>query len=318
MDTVAIVMTAPQEMALRRLDLTSPGEADVVVEVDWSSISAGTERLLWTGRMPPFPGMGYPLVPGYEAVGRVVSAGRNSGRYDGETVFVPGARCFGSLDGVEVRGLFGGAAKRLVVPGARTTRLEPSLGERGTLMALAATAWHAISTSGATAPDLIVGHGVLGRLLARLTLLVGAAPPTVWETQEARHAGANGYAVLRPDDDDRRDYHAIYDASGDGAGLDGLIGRLAPGGEIVLAGFYAERLSFAFPPAFMREARLRIAAEWRPADMLAVAEMVDEGQLELDGLITHRAAATQAGHAYRTAFDDVACLKLALDWRHVA
>ena len=34
---------------------------------------------------------------------------------------------------------------------------------------------------------------------------------------------------------------------------------------MVLAGFYAEPVRFAFPPAFMREARLRIAAEWKPA-----------------------------------------------------
>lgn len=318
MDTVAIVMTAPQAMALRRIELTPPGESDVVVEVDWSSISAGTERLLWTGRMPPFPGMGYPLVPGYEAVGRVVAAGTNSGRRDGDTVFVPGARCFGMLDGVEVRGLFGGAAKRLVVPGGRTTRIEPKLGERGTLMALAATAWHAISAPGALPPDLIVGHGVLGRLLARLTLLTGAAPPVVWETQAARHGGAAGYAVLPPEEDDRRDYRAIYDASGDASILDSLIARLAPGGEIVLAGFYPDRVSFAFAPAFMREARLRIAAEWRPADMDAVAQMIAEEQLSLDGLITHRADAQQAEHAYRTAFDDATCLKLALDWRDAA
>jgi 3-hydroxyethyl bacteriochlorophyllide a dehydrogenase len=40
------------------------------------------------------------------------------------------------------------------------------------------------------------------------------------------------------------------------------VSRLAPGGEIVLAGFYDEPLSFTFPPAFMREARFRIAAQW--------------------------------------------------------
>ena len=34
------------------------------MDVEWSGISTGTERLLWSGRMPPFPGLGYPLVPG--------------------------------------------------------------------------------------------------------------------------------------------------------------------------------------------------------------------------------------------------------------
>ena len=40
-------------------------------------------------------GMGYPLVPGYESVGRVRSAGERSGNARvGDRVFVPGARCF--------------------------------------------------------------------------------------------------------------------------------------------------------------------------------------------------------------------------------
>jgi len=56
------------------------GQTDVVVDLAWSGVSAGTERLLWSGDMPPFPGLGYPLVPGYESVGRVVEAGPRSGR----------------------------------------------------------------------------------------------------------------------------------------------------------------------------------------------------------------------------------------------
>ena len=318
MDTVAIVMKAPQELALRRLPLAPATESDVVVQVAWSGISTGTERLLWSGRMPSFPGMGYPLVPGYEAVGQVVAAGAASGRSVGDAVFVPGARCFGTLDGQEVRGLFGGAASHLVVPGARALRIDRAFGERGVLLALAATAWHAIAAPGAAPPDLIVGHGVLGRLLARLTLLTGAPPPTVWERDPARCGDAGDYPVRSPDSDERRDYRAIYDASGDAALLDPLIARLAPGGEVVLAGFYAERLSFAFAPAFMREARLRVAAEWRDADLLAVSEMVAEGQLSLDGLITHHEAASEAERAYRTAFEDSACLKMVLDWRSLA
>ena len=54
--------------------------------------------------------------------------------------------------------------------------------------------------------------------------------------------GASGYSVVHPDDDPRRDYRAIYDVSGDATLLDTLIARLAPGGEIVLAGFYSEPL----------------------------------------------------------------------------
>jgi 3-hydroxyethyl bacteriochlorophyllide a dehydrogenase len=308
MFTQAIVLDAPHSLSLMRLPLPEPGPADIVVETRWSGVSTGTERLLYTGRMPHFPGMGYPLVPGYESVGRVVAAGDEAGVVPGATVFVPGATCYGA-----VRGLFGASASRIQVPGARVIPVPESLGERSTLLALAATAQHALAAPNAR-PDLIVGHGVVGRLLARLTLLHGGPAPVVWETDPLRRAGAAGYDVLHPRDDDRRDYRAIYDASGDAGLLDALVARLAPGGEVVLAGFYSERMSFAFPPAFMREARFRVAAQWQRADLDAVAGWIADGTLDLDGLITHHAAADAAPDAYRTAFEDAGCLKMILDW----
>ena len=317
MNTMAIVMEQPEHLALSRLALTPPGDDDVVVDIEYSGISTGTEKLLWTGKMPQFPGMGYPLVPGYESVGRVVSAGPNAGHVAGERVFVPGARCFG-----EVRGLFGGAASKLVVAGSRVVPVSDELGERAVLLALAATAYHAVAHTRKggpiVPPDLIVGHGVLGRLLARMTVVAGFAPPTVWELNPARSSGAEGYPVMHPDDDTRRDYHAIYDVSGDSAILDRVIARLAPGGEVVLAGFYSDPLAFNFAPAFMREATIRAAAEWQRSDMLAVTELSETGRLSLDGLITHRDEPTHADSAYRTAFDDAACLKMILDWRACA
>jgi 3-hydroxyethyl bacteriochlorophyllide a dehydrogenase len=309
MDTVAVVLNQPEQILLSRLDLSPPGESDVVVDIDWSGISTGTERLLWSGRMPPFPGMGYPLVPGYESVGRIAAVGSQADGRIGDSVFVPGANCFGP-----VRGLFGGAAARLVVPAKRVVSIDAQLGESGVLLALAATAYHASAMPGAAQPDLIIGHGVLGRLLARIAIAAGGEP-VVWEKNPGRATGACGYQVVDPEMDDRRDYRSIYDVSGDSGLLDALIGRLAPGGEIVLAGFYSEKLSFAFPPAFMREARIRIAAQWQKSDLAAVKDLAESGRLSFDGLITHRRDATQAESAYRQAFNDPDCLKMVLDWR---
>jgi 3-hydroxyethyl bacteriochlorophyllide a dehydrogenase len=293
--------------------LTPPGAGDLVVEIAHSGISTGTEKLFWSGEMPPFPGMGYPLVPGYEAAGEVVEAGADTGYRVGETVFVPGANCYGN-----VKGLFGGATRRLVTAAQRVTRIDRAMGAEGALLALAATARHAIAGLDHRLPELIVGHGVLGRLLARLTIAAGGPAPIVWETSPRRQAGATGYEVLHPDADPRRDYRAIYDASGDGRLIDTLIGRLAKGGEIVLAGFYTQPLSFAYPPAFMKEARIRIAAEWAPEDMVATRALIDAGALSLAGLVTHRSAAAGAEAAYATAFTDPDCLKMILDWSAVA
>lgn len=312
-DTTAVIMNAPGQLALGQVALSEPGPGDLVVEIGASGISTGTEKLFWTGRMPPFPGMGYPLVPGYEAAGEVVEAGADTGFRPGEHVFVPGASCYR-----EVHGLFGGSARRLVTPAGRAVRIDRGLGDAGALLALAATARHAIAVPGARLPELIVGHGVLGRLLARLTIAAGGAPPVVWETDPARAHGATGYEVTDAERDGRRDYASVYDASGRADLLDALIGRIARGGEIVLAGFYDAPLSFAFPPAFMKEARLRVAAEWTPADMAATRTLVESGALALGDLVTHRAPASDAAAAYGTAFADPGCLKMILDWKDVA
>lgn len=315
MITHAVILNGPKSLSLGQVSLIKPGAADVVVKVAHSGISTGTEKLFWTGTMPPFPGMGYPLVPGYEAAGEVVEAGPDSGLSAGDHVFVPGANCFEATDDGPVRGLFGAASGILVTAGSRVTRMDAGFGPRGALLALAATARHALAGFDRALPDLIVGHGVLGRLLARLTVAAGAPAPTVWETNPARHGGAQGYEVVLPENDSRRDYKAIYDASGAPDLLNTLIGRIAKGGEIVLAGFYTAPISFNFPPAFMKEARLRIAAEWAADDMNATRQLVESGVLSLDGLITHTRPARDATAAYEAAFTNPDCFKMILDWK---
>jgi 3-hydroxyethyl bacteriochlorophyllide a dehydrogenase len=312
MNTLAVILEAPERLALRPLEMKPLAASDVLVDIAWSGISTGTEKLLFTGRMPPFTGLGYPLVPGYESVGRITDAGAEARTRIGDWVFVPGASCY-----TDARGLFGGTARRVIVPSARALPIPEHLGETGVLCALAATALHAIKggfAKASTLPDLIVGHGVLGRLLARLTLALGGAAPTVWERNPARRTGAAGYAVIDPAADERREYRAIYDASGDAGLIDDLIERLSKGGEIVLAGFYSERVSFAFPPAFMREAHLRIAAEWQPDDLSETRALIETGRLALTALITNRSPASAALSAYPQAFSDPDCLKMVLDW----
>ncbi|MEM7243032.1 MAG: chlorophyll synthesis pathway protein BchC [Pseudomonadota bacterium] len=312
MDTAAVVLDGPQKISVRQLSLTPPEAESIVINTKFSAISTGTEKLFWAGEMPPFPGMGYPLVPGYEAMGEVVEAGPEARFKPGDTVFVPGSSGF-----EDARGLFGGAAQYLQTRADRAISIDAGMGETGALLALAATARHALAGPNVTMPDLIIGHGVLGRLLAQLTIAAGAKPPVVWETDPTRRTSMGGYEVIDPADDERHDYACIYDASGEVDLLNALIGRLTKGGELVLAGFYKSDIQFAFPPAFMKELRLRIAAEWTPDDLIATRTLIENGSLRLEGLITHRAAASDATDAYRTAFTDPACLKMILNWEGI-
>ncbi len=305
----AVIFEQPGKLSIDQVELVDPGDDDLVVDVDWSGISTGTEKLLWTGDMPPFPGLKYPLVPGYETVGRVVDAAPTYQNRIGDRVYVPGSAGY-----KDVRGLFGGSASKIVVKADKARTIDPGLGKNAILLALAATAHHALAAKDAALPELIIGHGVLGRLLARITLALGGPAPVVWDIDAARRDGARGYDVRDPSDDAGRTYNTIYDVSGASGILDQLIQHVSPAGEIVLAGFYSGRVDFAFPPAFMKEARMRVAAEWKPADMEAVLALLDQGRLSLSDLVTHEAECTDAARAYDQAFNDPTCLKMVLNW----
>ena len=201
-----------------------------------------------------------------------------------------------------------------MVPASRLVHLRDDLQEQAVLLALAATAHHAMNSQ--ALPDLVVGHGTLGRLTARLTVALGGHP-LVWEINAARRQGAQGYRVVAPEESKGQRFRTIVDVSGHAASLNDWVAHLAPGGELVLAGFYTDPLAMNFVPAFLREARLRVAAQWQPEDMLAVRGLVEEGRLSLDGLVTHSRPATEAADAYTQAFDDLTCLKMVLDWRNL-
>jgi len=313
MRSTAVVFDRPKQLSLQSLELPDVQSGQLEVAVKYSGISTGAESVLWEEGMSAQPALSYPLIPGFETFGQVVKAPKGAKIQEGEMVFVPGANCFTGF-----KSLYGGAASRLVVSDQQVLPVSQALGVDAVLLALAATAYHAVSGGGLqapfTPPDLIVGHGVMGRLLARLTVAAGSPAPTVWEPHAEKAKGAQGYEVISPEDDPRKNYQAIYDVSGDADLLDALIQRIRPGGEVVLAGTYARGLQFSYPAAFAKEARIRVAAEWKRNDLLAVNELVNKGQLSLQGLVTHVQTFQSASAAYETAFGDVSCLKMVLDW----
>ena len=314
MITKAVVMSEPGSLSIQPVDLKSPSKEDVVIKINYSGISTGTEKLFYNGKMPQFPGMGYPLVPGYESTGEVVQAPKDSNLKIGDMVFVPGADCYSG----SVKSLFGGAAQMIISSPNRLIKIDPTMGCNGALFALAATARHAIAGFGNKMPDVIVGHGVLGRLLARLVILAGEKPPIVWEKNILRHSGATDYEVVLPEYDERSDYDCIFDVSGDSEILDSLIGRVRKGGEVVLAGFYPDRLGFGFAQAFLKEVSLRVSAEFTPEDVATTKLLIEDGSLSFDGLISNVSSAKEANKAYNIAFNNAECLKMVLDWRNAA
>ena len=275
MQTTAIVLSEPKQIDVRTLGLLV-SDADVVVAVEWSAISTGTERLLYDGTMPTFPGMGYPLVPGYEAVGRVVGRGvrrpcPSAMRCSCPAPIATRARAGCSAPPPRISPC--PAARLLPIPAAtgrechaagarrhrpprllRSARRHPRPHRRPRRAGPAARPPR--DRDGRPGAD---GVGTRSRADGRRRRLPGASIPTT--IRAATIAPSSTSAAIR-----RSSTRWSQ--------------RLAPGGEIVLAGFYKRcDCPFAFPPAFMREARFRVAAQWQRDDLETVGGLARDGRL---------------------------------------
>ena len=212
MNTIAVVLEQPERIALSRLALDAPTADDVVVDVDWSGISTGTERLLWSGRMPPFPRHGLSAGAGLR-IGRASRRGRSA---TGLHVGAAGLRSRRAMLRRSARAASAAPRRAWSCRPRASCRSTENLGERG-------------SAAGAGGDRLprAVGARRLQRRTDRRPRRArpparaarrsrsATSRPSCGRTIRARVGGAVGYGVIDPDADTRRDYRAIYDVSGD-------------------------------------------------------------------------------------------------------
>ena len=139
-ETQAVVISKPGEVGLQQVTLRPFTPQDVIIQTAYTSISAGTERMLLAGQMP-HPMLKLPVIPGYETVGQIVEIGNEvDASWLNRWVYVGGAQCY---DGINAA--WGGQSARLSVPADRVIPLDAVDPRHGVLLALAATALHGIN-----------------------------------------------------------------------------------------------------------------------------------------------------------------------------
>ena len=52
MITKAVVMSEPGSLSIQPVELKSPSKEDIVININYSGISTGTEKLFYNGKMP--------------------------------------------------------------------------------------------------------------------------------------------------------------------------------------------------------------------------------------------------------------------------
>lgn len=313
----AVIIPAAQHIELRTVDLTPAAPGDVVVETVYTSISAGTERMLYDGRMP-HPMLQFPVVPGYETVGKVIEAPANAQHLLGQWVYVGGARCY-----TDVNPAWGGQSSYLHIDHQRVVPLEGMNPSHGVLLALAATAYHGVDIAGDIAGQrvLVIGQGPVGQLAARIAMLRGAEVTVIDKVAE-RLEHSQAHHVINVADRTLAEHQidacdVIIEASGSMAALGGAIGTLALNGRIVLLGYYDE-LHLPYMPLFLKQAQLLTAKEWAQGDLQRCRDLIISGALDVSALITHHQPIDNVVAAYHTALFDQDCLKVLLNWSQSA
>ena len=312
----ALWFTAPRTATLREETVPPPGPGEVRVEAISSAVSAGTELLVYRGKvpqglpldLPTFEGSyAFPIKYGYAAAGLVLDVGPGVEHLRaGATVFVhhPHQEVF-------------------VVPATMPVLLPDSLDPlQGVFFANLETALNIVHDTplrlGETA--IVFGAGVVGLLVTRLLNLAGAGTVLVVDPLEGRRKSAlvaGAVDAFGPESLDGRimgitggrGVDVAVEASGSGAALRAAIGAVATEGTVVVASWYGTKpVALDLGGHFHRgRVRLRssqvgrsnpeLAPRWdrtrRTETVLGLLE-----RLDLEPLISHRLPFDTAPEAY--------------------
>lgn len=319
MKSMAVVFTAPEQLEMREVTLRALEPADVLVETFWTSVSAGTEKMLYTGRLPKMQMTQYPVVPGYETVGKVIEVGKDvPDGYLGKFVYVSGS--FGYTD---VNAAFGGASQFIVSPYHKVTRLDGlSDVSLGLALPLAATALHIVDLADVQGNRLLVlGQGAVGLLVVDFARHFHANYIVATDLSDFRLSKStadlriNVTQMALESAIGNTQFDAIIDCTGVMRAIEDSLRFLRMNGVLVLGGYY-ERIDLAYHFAFMKEIKILPAKQWALGDLERTLSILASGAIDAKRIFTHHSSAWNGlAEAYETALFDNNCLKMVLSWK---
>lgn len=305
----ALVYLGPRRMEVQEVPQPVPGAGEVLVRVRASAI-CGSDlhgfRHESSRRVPP-------LVMGHEVVGAIheVGVGVDDARVGERTVLKPILACgecaacrMGRLnhcrDGRLVgRDLDGGFAEYLAIPSGAAVNLPDGVPDDiGTLTEPLSNAVHVASRSVSPGDEVfVIGAGPIGVLMARASLLFGAARVFITDpvTERLDLARAQGAEPLIADDP----LTALLETTkGEGAGLvidaagfestwSLALRAVAIGGRIREVGLGSASGTLDYVTVLEKEATITGSYAWTDEDFGRALELLTEGRLDPRDWITH-------------------------------
>ena len=343
----AILFPEANRAIIDEVPVAEPGDGDVLVQIEYSSVSVGTERWCLTGRLdvPGEAPLAFPHVPGYQASGVVLETGR------GVQSLKPGDRVFSRNCRAPVGGWrgtwWGGHVGLHVAEEAAVIRLPPgvSLPEASGLLLAQ------VGYNGATKPPVAAGvkagiHAGLrpGVTAGTVAAVIGDGLVGQYAGQVLRHRGArvllSGLQPLRLELAAKHSADEVFDASGGdftafvrerfpkgvAVAVEAASSRrtvrqaislLAYGGHLVLNGFYP-------PPESLldwhwlrtKELTAHFPNSRTRERLESTLRLIEQGAVRVEELVTHTAPLAEAPGLYEKLLGSEAdFLGLVIQWR---
>jgi len=280
-------------------DYALPGRGEVLIETAVSAVSAGTERAYFLGL--PNAVTDFPTLPGYSLAGTVVEIGR------GVSAVRPGDRV--ALAAPHASLAVGSAVEVYAVPAGVSM-------EEAAFVSLALIALQALQkvTIIPGNPIAILGHGIIGQLLAQFLCAFGAYPVTSVSRSGRRATEAlqrTMQRVILVDRDgvdalDHVDAAVTFDATGHPDGVAFASRCTRPGGRVVLVGS-TRGVTEAMDFGALADRRIALVGahinsltrEDRPVEARRFFRLLKEKRIAVAPLITHRVHPLEAEWFYR-------------------
>jgi 3-hydroxyethyl bacteriochlorophyllide a dehydrogenase len=340
-----VVFSEPGKVELREIARPAVRAGHLLIETQYSAISTGTELLVLEGRLPEAYGgvIRYPLVPGYENVGRVVERGADvTGVEVGDWVVCEGAANFPGL-----YSFWGGHSGFVLAPYSDVFRLPADLSpEHGLFTVLTSIALHALQRGAVTLGQrvAVVGQGTVGLLAVQIARAMGAAEVLAIDRfperlEVARAVGATAALQISSPEglgEQARDllepggFDVVVEVSGSASLAAAAPSLCRERGRLVLAGMYTERVGFAYWDLFTRELDISASRQAGPRQSLPPAyypwtwrrtheeslSLLAAGTVNVEPIITDRLPIERIDEAYEALRSrPEATIKVVLGWQ---
>jgi len=307
----AVVFEEKNTVVVREVECPEPGADDVVVEVTHSWISNGTEGSFLRGERiagdtpfregDPEP---FPIVAGYQKVGNVTWVG------DAVEDYAVGETVFATMGAVE--GMFA----------PRGGQISPSIGKVGGMWKLPA-GHDPLKFSGmvltqvgyncgarppvdAGEPAVVIGDGLVGQWAAQTLAWRGAYVVLVGKHKDRLDRFTQGLCINTSEVDwvesilDRygKKVQVLVDTVGSVDAVEAGYPLMRKYGHIVSAGFYGTEDQLPLQPPRYGELSIDLVSGWAQDRMDKTLELIVDGSLKTEELITHRFPVEEAADAW--------------------